>query len=109
MKITIKSSIQLTPALEAYIENKFAPLAKFVKHLEEMSETELRLEIGRTSRHHNKGEVFVAVVDLRLPKKILRAEEYAENIRDAINQAKNTLRLEIEKNKAKSKPKRGKE
>jgi ribosomal subunit interface protein len=109
MKITIKSTVDLTPALEAYIEKKFAPLEKFLKHFEENGEIEVRLEIGRTSNHHNKGEVFAAIVDVRLPKKILRAEEYAEDMRTAIDQAKDTLRMEIEKHKAKLKPQRGRE
>ena len=108
MNITTKSTIKLTPALETYIESKFAPLGKFVKHLEEAGELELRLDIGRTTRHQKKGEVFVANVSLRLPKKVIRAEGCAEDVRTAIDQAKNTLRLEIEKNKAKGKPKRGK-
>jgi putative sigma-54 modulation protein len=99
MKIIIKKAVDLTPALETFIEEKLMPLAKFVKHFEEMGEIEIALEISRTSRHHRKGEVFFAAADLRLPHKILRAEEYAEDMRKAIDMVKRTLHTEIEKYK----------
>lgn len=99
MKINIKKNLDLTPSLRVYIDEKLAPLAKFVKQFDETGEAELWLELSRTTRHHQKGEVFLAVADLRLPHKILRAEEYAEDVRKAIDGAKDTLRLEIEKYK----------
>lgn len=99
MKINIKAKTDLTPALKAYIEKKLAPLAKFIKRFDEKGDAEIWLEVSRTTRHHRKGDVFVAAADLRLPRKILRAEEYAEDIRIAIDRAKDTLRLEIGKYK----------
>lgn len=102
MKINIKKTKNLiTPALEHYIEAKLAPLAKFVKHSDDTGEAAIWLEISRTSEHHKKGEVYMAAADLRLPGKILRAEEYAEDIRVAIDHVRDTLHLEIEKYKTK--------
>jgi ribosomal subunit interface protein len=99
MNINIKKSIDLTSALETYIEKKLLPLAKFVKPFDETGEAAIWLEVSRTTKHHKKGEVYFAAVDLRLPKKIIRAEAYAEDVRKAIDQAKDTLRLEIKKYK----------
>lgn len=107
MKITTTSTVEVTPALGVYIEEKFSALSKFVKHFEEEGEVEIRLDIGRTSKHHNKGEVFLAVAAIQLPGKAIRAEAYAEDMRKAIDEAKDTLRMEIEKYKAKLKPQRG--
>jgi len=102
MKITIKKTKDLvTPALEEYIEDKLASLAKFVKQFDATGEAAIWLEISRTTKHHKKGEVYLAAADLRLPHKILRAEEYAEDIRVAIDRARDTLRLEIDKYKTK--------
>lgn len=102
MKINIKTNLDLTAPLRTYIDEKLAPLAKFLKKFDETGEAEIWLEVSRTTRHHGKGEeVFLAVADLRLPHKILRAEEYAADIRKAIDQARDTLRLEIEKYKTK--------
>ena len=110
MKISIKRSVDLTPSLETYIESKLVPLAKFVKPFDATGEAAIWLEISRTSKHHKKGSVFFASIDLRLPKKILRAEAYAENVRRAIDEARDTLRLEIQKYKTQfAKVTRGKE
>ena len=58
----------------------------------------MRLEVTRTTRHHGKGDdVFVAVAHLRLPKKVIRAEEYADSMRLAVDRVRDTLKLEIEK------------
>jgi len=109
MNINIKANLDLTAPLRVYIDQKLAPLAKFVKKFDETGEAELWLELLRTTRHHQKGgEVFLVVADLRLPHKILRAEEYADDVRKAIDRAKDTLRLEIEKYKTRfMEPKRG--
>lgn len=108
MKINITKTTDYTPSLEIYIQEKLASLAKFIKKFDETGEAEIWLEISRTTRHHHKGEVFLAAADLRLPHKILRAEEYAEDARKAIDRARDTLRLEIEKYKTRFlKPQRG--
>jgi ribosomal subunit interface protein len=109
MKINIKKTTDLvSPAVEVYIEEKLMPLAKFLKHFDETGEVEIWLEVSRTTRHHKKGEVFFAAADLRLPHRILRAEDYAEDIRKAIDAVKDKLHAEIEKYRTKFlKPRRG--
>ena len=108
MDINIKKSIDFTPALETFIEQKLMPLAKFIQPFDETGDAAIWLEISRTTKHHKKGEVYFAAADLRLPKKILRAEAYAEDIRKAIDEVKDTLRAEIKKYKTQFlKPERG--
>lgn len=100
MKIKVRGkNLEITPSLKNYINEKLAPLAKFVKRLDISGGTEIWVEVDRVSRHHKSGDVFRAVADLRLPKKILRAEKEAENVRMAIDVLKNKLILEIEKYK----------
>jgi ribosomal subunit interface protein len=100
MKIITKKTLDVTPPLEVYIEKKLSPLGKFLKRFEESGESELFLEVARTSAHHKKGdEVFMAAIDLRLPKKALRAEASAADIRTAIDNAREKMQLEIEKYK----------
>jgi ribosomal subunit interface protein len=108
MKINIKKAVDLTPALETYIESKLMPLAKLIKQFDETGEAEIWLEISRTTKHHRKGEIYFAAIDLRVPRKILRAEEYATDIRKAIDKARDRLHAEIEKYRTRFlKPKRG--
>ena|SRR5665213_2228540 len=99
MKITIKKTANFNAEISAYIEEKFSSLAKFIEHFEEAGEAALHVEVSRTSKHHKNGQVLMTVASLSLPKKVLRAEAYAEDIRTAIDQARNTLRSEIEKYK----------
>ena len=100
MKVITKKTLDVTPSLEVYIEAKLAPLGKFLKRFEESGEVELWLEVSRTSAHHKKGEeVFMAAIDLRLPKKILHTEASAIDIRTAIDDARRMIQMEIEKYK----------
>lgn len=100
MKINIKAiAVDLTPSLRTYIENKLAPLSKFIKKFDSPGEVEIWLEVSRATRHHRHGDVFRAAADLRLDGKILRAEEQSSDIRLAVNLVRNTLRLEAEKYK----------
>ena len=102
MNVIIKKSIDLTPALETYLQKKFAALEKLVTAINKTNPAELTIEIGRTTNHHRKGDVYRAAAKLHLVKVTLRAEEEAENIRIAIDAAKDTLREEIEKYKDKN-------
>ena len=110
MKINIKTiKVDLTPSFKTYIEEKFGQLEKFFEHFEKKGEVELRVEVSRTTAHHKHGDVFRAVAGVHLSGKDLRAEEEAGDARSAIDMAKDTLRLEIEKYRDKVlKPKRGK-
>jgi ribosomal subunit interface protein len=102
MNITIKKTLDVTPPLETYIEEKLMPLAKFVKAFDRDGVVELKLEVSRTSKHHRKGEeVFMACADLRLPGKILRSEASATDIRKAIDEVRDMLHMEIERYKTK--------
>lgn len=102
MRITVKATkLELTPALQAYIDAKLGALAKFIKKFDEDGAAEMRCEVARTTKHHRHGEVFMAEANLRLPKRLIRAAAYDEDARKAIDAVKRTLRLEIEKYKTK--------
>ena len=103
MKIITKKTLDVTSSLEIYIEEKLMPLEKFVEPVDKEGETVLRLEVSRTTQHHQKGdEVFMARADLSLPGKVLRAESSASDIRKAIDEVRNMLHIEIQKYKTKN-------
>ena len=103
MQINIKATeFDLTPSLKTYVERKLGTLVKFIPDLDETGQPELYVEIGRTTRHHQHGPVFRAEADLRLPRRVLRAEHVDEDVRSAIDKLKDLLHLEIEKYKKKS-------
>lgn len=102
MQIIIQATkLKLTPSIEIHTKNKLGTLAKFIQKFDETGQAGIWVEIGRTTRHHRHGEVYMAEADLRLPGKILRAVEYDEDIRAAIDKLRTALRHEIEKYRTK--------
>ncbi len=96
MKITIEAAgTELTPALKTFIENKFKALVKLVEKLEGKGETEIVLEVSRTTKHHHKGLVFLAKGNLKFGKTLLRAEASGESLRAAVDILKDELKREI--------------
>ncbi len=96
MKIKIEAAgIELTPALKTFIESKLRALVKLVEKLEGKGETEIVIEVSRTTKHHRKGLVFRAKGNLKFGKTLLRAESNGENVRSAVDFLKDELKREI--------------
>lgn len=102
MKIILKATrLELTPAITDYVEEKIGSLEKFIKRFERKSEIKAEVEIARKTRHHRKGDIYYAEVNLHLPGEILRAEHSDWNIRVAIDKIRDKLQREIKKYKEK--------
>ena len=107
MKISIKTTnLDLTPALTQYIEEKIGSVEKFITRFDAKGLVEAHVEVGRVTRHHHKGNVFRAEVNLRLPRQILRAEDEDFDVRAAIDKVKDRLHREVEKYKELAEKKR---
>jgi putative sigma-54 modulation protein len=89
--------LEITPSLEKYAEEKLGSLQKFVQKFDIEGAVELNVRLNLTTRHHQKGDIYGIIADLKLPKKILRAEDEAEDMHSAIDIARNKLLAEIEK------------
>ena len=96
MRTTIHhKDIEPTPPLAEYIETK---LVRPVERLMSSSGDEvpiLDIEVGRGTHHHHKGTVFYAAVHLTVGKRVLRAEEYATDVRGACDAARKALEREL--------------
>lgn len=102
MKITIKgTNLDLTPSIKEYIENKISGLEKFMKAVVEGTEAMARVEIARTTKHHAKGDVFRAEVNIDLTQNIARAEHEDVDVRTAIDMVANKLKNMLVKQKEK--------
>ncbi len=104
MNIITKKTLDVTEALETYIDEKFSTLTKLVQSFDEGAEggLTLRVEVARATAHHKKGEhIFTASALLQLPGRDLRAEASADDARVAIDRARDILREEVEAYKAK--------
>ncbi len=108
MKISILGShLDVTPSLKIYVEDKLGGLAKLVKHFDEEGVAELKVELARSTAHHKKGLVFRVDANLRLPHKMLRADNENTDIRAAIDLVEDKLKSEIAKYKTQHEVKRG--
>lgn len=110
MKINIKSTnIELTESLKEWVYKKLGEINLFLGDFGPEStgeagqreKTEVWVEIGKITRHHRKGEVFRAEVQIYLPKKKIRVEATSQDLRTAINIAKDELQRSIKKYKGK--------
>mgnify|MGYP001560159874 FL=1 len=100
MRVILKGTeLALNPDIKESLNQKLGGLSRFLKAFEGRGELEMRVEIARTTRHHNRGSVFMAEANLRLPGKLLRATQIGSDALVAIDGLRDKLRLEIEKHK----------
>jgi ribosomal subunit interface protein len=100
--IIVKKDIDLTPALEDYLQKKFAQLEKFVDAIGGNNPAELTIEVEKTTNHHQNGFIYKTSAKVHVANITLRANAEAEDIHAAIDGAKDILRGEIEKYKDRS-------
>lgn len=109
MKINIKGvNLELTPAINTYIEDRINGLEKFIsgddlKQWDEKNQAavEADVEIARTTNHHRQGDVYRAEVNIKVPGRIIRAEAEEWDMRVAIDRVKDQLQIELKKYKNK--------
>lgn len=79
-----------------WVEKKIGSLEKFLKKIDPLA-VEARVEIGKPSKHHRKGQVWYAEANLKIPGRLLRATSTGKDLRTAINQVKDELQEQIKK------------
>ena len=55
--ITKAKNLELTSALQGYVDEKIGTLKKF-------AEAEVFVEVEKETKHHNKGEIFCCQIEL---------------------------------------------
>ena len=99
MKINIKSTkIELTDAIKDYVQEKMDMLEKNLGSIKVLN---CDVEVGMTSNHHNKGEIFRTEVNLSLPGEMIRVEKTEEDLYRSIDNVKDHLTMSIKKYKDK--------
>ncbi len=100
MQIQIKgTNLDLTPAIKEYIEMRVVPLEKYLGDSELASDIIARVEIGRTTHHHHKGDVYRAEINIDMTQNIARAESVSEDVRAAIDEAVDKAARQLVKHK----------
>lgn len=102
MKIELKeTNLTLVPITKEYIEKKLQPLERFVRKHEEQGEIRMFVEIARTTKHHQKGNIFYAEVTMELPKSLIRAQATNIDVRTALDELKDLIKQECRQYKEK--------
>lgn len=95
MRVLIKSTdFTLTAAIEDYIQKKIGGLEKYLKRLDSPA-VEVRVEVGRTTGHHRKGNIFRAEANLKLTGHLLRAVEESDDVYAALDLVHEELKRQI--------------
>lgn len=108
MKITIKgTNIQLSDSIYEYIQKKIGGLDKFTQGIGEESErgnppVECWVEVERTTKHHQSGDIFRAEIQIKLPgAEGVRTESTQWDLHQAIDEAKDEMQRRLKKYKRK--------
>ena len=100
MQITTKATgLVITPAIEAYIAEKFAVLSKFINSKDTSAEGQV--EVGKTTRHHKSGNVFRAEISLHIAGKDFWTEQTADELYIAIDKVRDEIVRMLHAHKAK--------
>lgn len=99
MKAALKATnLELTPALRTYIEKK---LAMMEKYLGKETVIMCQFEVELSTKHHQKGEIYRAEINLELPGNLLRVEKSAEDVKKAVDKVKDHVVELIKRTKEK--------
>ena len=97
MKINIKSSnMDLTEAIKNYADEKLGAIDKYFDNIQN-----IEVEVGKTTRGQQKGDIFFCEINVSVPRKLLRYREETDDLYKAINDVKKGIQLEIKKYKEK--------
>jgi putative sigma-54 modulation protein len=93
MKTNIKATnITITPAIAEYIEKKLEAVTKYFKNLEEVV---INIEVGKSTRHHKQGDVFLAELHVINGGQDYYVQAHKEDLYAAIDEAKDDLIREM--------------
>ena len=100
MRIILKgTNLELNQELRDYVDKKIGGLDKFLENID--GTLEARVELAKTTRHHQHGDIYRAEVNLDFSGKVLRAVEEKEDSFTAIDGIENELKREVIKFKTK--------
>ena len=96
------TNMNLTPAIENYVRVKLMFLEKSLIFFgKESGELIFEVEIGKTTHHHHKGEVFRAEINFNSDSTHFRSEAVKEDLYAAIDEAKDEMQGDLRKLKSK--------
>jgi len=99
-------NLEITDSLKDYVTQRIRLLDKYVQAFEKDEPLLMKVELSRSTHHHNKGPVFYAELTTVIFGTTLRIEQYEEDARVAIDKAKDRMKVELRRFKEKTQQKR---
>ena len=99
---TIFTGIPASSEVEDYIEKKLGFLEKLLAHYtEDTNEALFEVEVGKTTEHHQKGDVYRAEINFTAGGVRLRAVATTDDLYAALDDAKDEMQREMRRYKEK--------
>jgi putative sigma-54 modulation protein len=90
MQKNIKATnITITPAIADYIEKRFSAFDKYVN--DETGSARCDVEVGKTTKHHKRGDIFRAEVNLHFSGKSFYAVSEKDDLYAAIDEVRDEV------------------
>lgn len=100
MNINIKGkNIELTDAIVSYVREKLDPVSKLIDVRDDGAHADV--EVGKTTHHHNKGDIFRAEITLFTKGQSLRTVTEKDDLYASIDEMKDGILAEVKKTKQK--------
>lgn len=89
MKVNVNfTNVDSTENLYSYARDKMAGLKKYYDDIQQMD-----IDIGRTSNHHKKGDVFYCESNIHVPNDMIRVVKETEDLYKAIDKVRDHLKV----------------
>jgi len=90
------SNVDSTDALKSYAYDKINGLQKYFDNIQQAD-----INIGRTTNHHQKGDVYYAEVNLHVPGDMIRVRKKTTDLYKAIDKVRDHMTVELKEFKDK--------
>ena len=87
------TNVELTPAIQDYLNKKVATFDKLINKKDESAA--LNVILAKITRHHQKGDIFKAEMNLHISGKVFQASSEEQDIFVAIDFAKDEMVREL--------------
>lgn len=93
------TNIELTPEISDYLDKRLQAVEKLIDP--EDTSAMFDVEIGKTTEHHQSGNIFRAEINLHIAGKQMRASAEEETLFNAIDKAEKEMVKELRRYKGK--------
>lgn len=99
---TIKATgMELSSAIEDYVRSRVASLEKYVDKKD--TSTNMDIEVGKTTEHHQSGEIFRATFTIQFKGKAIHASADNADLYAAIDEVRDEIARMMSEHKEKKK------